>query len=72
MRRTYFDFWRAITFWIFADMAGVCTVCCLWRGRLVVSWFRQSSEYVGMFQQHQALEVGGAASSCVQRQQTLK
>jgi hypothetical protein len=29
-------------------------------------------EYVGMFQQHQALEVGGAASSCVQRQQTLK
>jgi hypothetical protein len=38
----------------------------------VVLWFRQSSEYVGMFQQHQALEVGGAASSCVQRHQTLK
>jgi hypothetical protein len=27
--RSHFDFWRAITFWIFADMMSVCTVSSL-------------------------------------------
>lgn len=70
MGRTHFDFWRAITFWIFADMTGVCTVSTVCE---VVenSWSCVLGSRVNMLAcssniKHSKL-AGRLASSCVQR-----